>query len=103
MATKDEIEAENAQLKVENERLRAELADARANVKPVPNTRPQPQEPSFGLSEGERLDREEAQRRVDRGEVTKVTVTSPFTGKPTEITKGAGDKRAELHTFHGDQ
>jgi hypothetical protein len=58
-------------LRAENARLRAELDEARANAKADPNTRPEPTEPSFGMSEGERADLELTGK-----------ATSPFTGKP---------------------
>ena len=69
----DSEASERDRLLDENARLRAELAEARANEKAKPNTRPVPHEPSFGLSEGERADLEMTGKSV-----------SPFTGKVTE-------------------
>lgn len=57
---------EVARLKAENERLRAQLAE---KVGGEGHTRPKPQEPSYGLSEGQRADLELDGRTV-----------SPFTG-----------------------
>lgn len=66
MATKDELERDNAELRAENERLREQLADAQAG-KP---TRPVPTAPSFGMSEGTRAELELVEKTTD-----------PFTGK----------------------
>lgn len=62
--------SEVERLREENAKLRAELADARANAKAVPNTRPVDRAPSFGISEGERAELELSGRTV-----------SPFTGQ----------------------
>lgn len=66
MPTKDELEFENAELREENERLRAHLADAQKGQV----TRPAPTAPSFGMSEGTRTDLEQVEKTTD-----------PFTGK----------------------
>lgn len=57
------------ELRAENARLKAELAEARRNAAARPNTRPKPSEPSYGLSEGQRADLELHGKTV-----------SPFTG-----------------------
>lgn len=67
MATKDELERDNADLRAENERLLAQLADARAGK---PTARPAPVAPSFGMSEGTRADLELVEKTTD-----------PFTGR----------------------
>ena len=84
-----------AQLAQENEELRAQLAELQAN--PTAVTRPVPVMPTFGLSEGTRLDILEAQHKLahDR-KVTAMEITEPFTGKVIRVT-AAG---AEL--IHGD-
>lgn len=61
-ADSDEV----ARLKAENARLRAQLAEKEGTEG---NARPKPQEPSYGLSEGQRADLEAHGRTV-----------SPFTG-----------------------
>jgi hypothetical protein len=68
--------SELSRLREENARLREELAEARANEKAQPNTRPVPHEPSFGLTEGERADLEMTG-----------TATSPFTGERKTVEK----------------
>lgn len=78
-------DTEVQRLRAENERLRAELAEAKANAKARPNTRPQPQEPSFGLSEGERAEMETLRHRREAGDDVPDTVTSPFTGRERGI------------------
>lgn len=87
-ATKPAAETELESLKRENADLREQLAAARANAKPVPNTRPKPTEPSYGMSEGTRQDIEQAKHRVATGEVTKLEVASPFTGKVVKTVTG---------------
>ncbi|MBN1174526.1 MAG: hypothetical protein JXA67_20325 [Micromonosporaceae bacterium] len=72
---------EVAKLREENERLRAELAEAKRNQKAKPNTRPQPEEPSYGLSEGQRDELEREGKTV-----------SPFTGA-RQVGSGRGDVR----------
>lgn len=67
MATKEELERENTGLREENERLREQLADARAGKS---TARPGPVAPSFGMSEGTRADLEQVEKTTD-----------PFTGK----------------------
>jgi hypothetical protein len=67
MATKDELELENAALRDEVAHLREQLADALAGKPP---TRPVPTAPSFGMSEGTRADLEQVEETTD-----------PFTGK----------------------
>lgn len=57
---------EVARLKAENARLRAQLAEKEGTEG---NARPEPQEPSYGISEGQRADLEQDGRTV-----------SPFTG-----------------------
>lgn len=65
-AEADELESENERLQADNERLAAELAD---KAQPEASTRPEPQEPSFKLSEGNRAELEERGHTI-----------SPFTG-----------------------
>ncbi len=62
MPTKEELEAENAE-------LRSQLAEAREAAVPTPNTRPKPTEPRYGISEGQRAELEMHGKTV-----------SPFTG-----------------------
>lgn len=87
----DELE----RLREENARLREELAEAKANAKPTPNTRPKPQEPSFGLSEGERADLESLEARKAAGERVEVAITSPFTGRQRTAEKVTPDTPAD--------
>ncbi|HEX6579211.1 MAG TPA: hypothetical protein VF082_12675 [Jiangellaceae bacterium] len=82
-------DAELTRLREENARLREELAEARENAKAVPNTRPQPVEPSFGLSEGERADLEALDQRREAGEKVPDTITSPFTGRQRGVDEDA--------------
>lgn len=65
MASNAELQAEVDRLNVEadalaadNERLEAALSEAKENQKVLPNTRPQPTEPSFKLSAGQQADLE---------------------------------------------
>lgn len=81
----DQDKAVIEELRAENERLRAELAEAKADAKARPNTRPQPAEPSFGLSEGERAEMETLRHRREQGDDVPDTVTSPFTGRERSI------------------
>lgn len=70
--TKAELEERVAELEAENATLRAHLEEttAAAEAPATETARPEPQEPSFGLSEGMRADLEAHGRTV-----------SPFTGK----------------------
>lgn len=79
-------EKTRAQLAQENEELRALVAELEAG-NPTPNTRPAPILPSWGLSEGTRLDILEAQNRLthDR-KVTEMVIMEPFTGKRIRVT-----------------
>jgi hypothetical protein len=72
MPTNAELIAENNELLDENERLQAELDEARRNQMATPNTKPVTEAPSFGMSEGERNDL-----------LLTGTSVSPFTGKVT--------------------
>lgn len=74
-----------AQLAQENEELRAQLAELQAN--PAAPVRPVPVLPSFGLSEGTRLDILEAQNKLahDR-KVTEMVLVEPFTGRRIRVT-----------------
>lgn len=65
----DRLTADNQAWAEDNDRLRAELAEAEKRATPAPNTKPQPVEPSFGLTEGNRDELERVGRTV-----------SPFTG-----------------------
>lgn len=77
MATKDELAAEVAQLRAENEQLRDQLAAA-----PGSTARPAPAAPSFGLSEGVRADLAQLAARADAGDTgVRVQVADPFTGR----------------------
>jgi hypothetical protein len=84
-------EKTRAQLTEENDVLRARIAELEAN--PTATSRPAPVLPSFGLSEGTRLDILEAQNKLthDR-KVTAMEITEPFTGKVIRVTA----ERAEL-------
>lgn len=76
-----------AQLAEENEELRARLAELEQATE-----RKAPVLPSWGLSEGTRLDILEAQNRI-RHEVrlTAVELTEPFTGKRIRVTEGSAE------------
>jgi hypothetical protein len=76
---------EVAQLRAENALLRDKLSAAEANAKPVPNTRPQPEEPSFGISEGQRSDLERDGKTV-----------SPFTSALQVGSGQPGDQPREV-------
>lgn len=78
-------EKTRAQLAQENEELRAQLAELQAN--PSAAVRPSPVLPSFGLSEGTRLDILEAQNKLthDR-KVTEMVIMEPFTGRRVRVT-----------------
>lgn len=54
----DRLNAEADELASERDRLAEELAEAKENQKVLPNTRPQPTEPSFKLSAGQQADLE---------------------------------------------
>lgn len=54
----ERLNAEADELAAENERLTAALSEAQENQKVLPNTRPQPTEPSFKLSAGQQADLE---------------------------------------------
>lgn len=76
-----------AELEAENERLAAELADAKANQRPVANTRPEVKPPSFGLSEGTREELARTAKAVD-----------PFTGD--KLTGTPDDYKREPRKSH---
>lgn len=80
-----------AQLAEENETLRARVAELE-DVNAALSARPAPVLPSFGLSEGTRLDILEAQNRI-RHEVrlTAVEITEPFTGKLIRVTEESAE------------
>lgn len=84
-------EKTRAQLAEENEVLRARVAELE-DVNQQLNTRPTPVLPSWGLSEGTRLDILEAQNRI-RHEVrlTAVEITEPFTGKLIRVTEDSAE------------
>jgi len=65
----ERLEAEADDLAAERDRLAEELEQAKANAVVLPNTHPQPTEPSFGLTEGNRAELEQRGHTV-----------SPFTG-----------------------
>jgi predicted nuclease with TOPRIM domain len=65
----DRLNAEADELAAENERLTAELEEVRSNQVVLPNTNPQPTEPSFKLTEGNRAELEARGHTI-----------SPFTG-----------------------
>lgn len=73
--------AEVDQLHEENARLRAELAHVKRKAAGAANTRPDPVEPSYGISEGQRDELERNGR-----------TTSPFTGA-RQVGSGADDVR----------
>jgi hypothetical protein len=81
----DMADKTRAQLAEENAELRRELDDLRAGGTAA--TRPAPVLPSFGLSEGTRLDILEAQNRLthDR-KVTAMELVEPFTGRRIRVT-----------------
>jgi hypothetical protein len=83
----DMADKTRAQLAEENEELRARVAELE-DVNTQLTTRPAPVLPSWGLSEGTRLDILEAQNRI-RHEVrlTAVEITEPFTGKLIRVTE----------------
>lgn len=74
MATKEELERENEVLREENDGLREENEQLREQLDATragqPATRPKPEAPSFGMSEGVRADLEQVEKTTD-----------PFTGK----------------------
>lgn len=85
----ERLDAENEDLAAERDRLAAELETAQANQKAVPNTNPQPVEPSFGLSEGQRADLELNGKTV-----------SPFTGA---LQVGDGAKGSDVRVVSQDE
>lgn len=92
------VDKTRAQLAEENEALKARVAELEAGAPVTADTaRPAPVLPSWGLSEGTRLDILEAQNRLahDR-KITAMEITEPFTGKIIRVTADS----AEL--IHGD-
>lgn len=79
------VDKTRAQLAEENDELRARVAELEAN--PTATSRPAPVLPSYGLSEGTRLDILEAQNRLahDR-KITAMEIVEPFTGKTIRVT-----------------
>lgn len=69
MANNAELQAEVDRLNAENDELAAQLEEAEKRAVVLPNTNPQPVEPKFGLTEGNRDELERIGRTV-----------SPFTG-----------------------
>lgn len=75
-----------AQLAEENEDLRRQLAELQSGTGTV--TRPAPVLPSFGLSEGTRLDILEAQNKLAHDpKVTAMELVEPFTGRRIRVTE----------------
>lgn len=68
-------------LRAEVERLREENRQLAERGAAAPANRPEPQDPTFGLSEGERQDLLMRRDRRAAGERIEVSVTSPFTGR----------------------
>lgn len=66
----ERLSAENDELMADVDRLEHERDQALTNQVPKPNTKPKAEEPSFGLSEGQRAELEMHGKTV-----------SPFTGK----------------------
>lgn len=80
-----------AQLAEENEALRARVEELEANG-PTPATRPVPVLPSWGLSEGTRLDILEAQNRLSHDHKVKaMEIVEPFTGKTIRVTADSAE------------
>lgn len=81
-------EKTKAQLEQENAELRALLADLEAAPAAGATTRPAPQLPSFGLSEGTRNDIEQAQNEIARNpRLEEVRMAEPFTGRVITVTE----------------
>lgn len=75
-----------AQLAEENEDLKRQLAELQSGTGPT--VRPAPVLPSFGLSEGTRLDILEAQRKLERDlKVNALELVEPFTGRRIRVTE----------------
>lgn len=78
-------EKTRAQLAEENEELRTQLADLQANLTAA--SRPVPMLPSYGLSEGTRLDILEAQQKIQQNaRIKAVELVEPFTGRVIHVT-----------------
>lgn len=74
-----------AQLAEENEELRARVAELESGIGAA--TRPAPVLPSYGLSEGTRLDILEAQNKLSHDrKVTEMVIMEPFTGRRIRVT-----------------
>lgn len=91
-------EKTKAQLEVENAELRRLLAEAT----PAPGAgvaRPRPVLPSFGLSEGTRIDILEAQNAIlTHPRLNEIILAEPFTGKRIKVTADG----AELEGDEGE-
>lgn len=88
----ERLNAENDELLAENERLEAERDQALTNQVPKANTKPQPTEPSFGLSEGQRAELEMHGKTI-----------SPFTGKRQIGHVDEEGRVAELHEASAEE
>jgi hypothetical protein len=76
-----------AQLAEENATLRARVAELEAET-PTPGSARRPMMPSFGLSEGTRLDILEAQNTIrTHPRLTEVRLVEPFTGATIIVTE----------------
>lgn len=79
-------EKTRAQLAEENEELRARVAELEAGASTASRST-RPVLPSFGLSEGTRLDVLEAQNSIRNSPtLNKVELVEPFTGKTLTVT-----------------
>jgi len=77
----------NAQLTEENAALRARIAELEAGNGGATARPPVPQAPSFGMSEGTRMDIELAKATINADPaVNQVTITEPGTGKAIVVT-----------------
>jgi uncharacterized coiled-coil protein SlyX len=90
VATNAELQAEVDRLNAQLEATQDELAEARAAAPPAdsqPAERPRLVLPSFGLSEGTRLDLLEAQVAVQsHPRLTEIVITEPFAGHRIRVT-----------------
>jgi hypothetical protein len=82
-----------AQLEAENAELRRLLAEAEADRPTGAGVeRPRPVMPSFGLSEGTRLDILEAQAAINaHPRLTEIMLAEPFTGKRIKVTANGAE------------
>lgn len=88
-------EKTRAQLAEENEELRTQLADLQANLTAA--SRPVPMLPSYGLSEGTRLDILEAQQKIQQNaRIKSVELVEPFTGRVIYVTADHYEMQDEM-------